>query len=99
MPSANAARRNVGAIIPSLDEEDAIAPCVAAVLAHGLGEVIVVDGQSADRTAERAAAAGAKVVIEPARGYGRAMMSGWLPCHQPAQSCSSSTATAATGPS
>ena len=42
----------------------------------GVDEVIVVDGQSADRTAERAAAAGAKVVIEPARGYGQAMLSG-----------------------
>jgi len=69
-------RRNVSAIIPCLDEEDAIGPCVAAVLAHGVGDVIVVDGRSADRTAERAAAAGAKVVIEPARGYGQAMLSG-----------------------
>ena len=77
MPNESAVQRpNVSAIIPCLDEEDAIGPCVAAVLAQGLGEVIVVDGQSADRTAERAAAAGAKVVIEPARGYGRAIQSG-----------------------
>jgi glycosyltransferase involved in cell wall biosynthesis len=69
-------RHNVSAIIPCLNEEDAIGPCVAAVLAHGLGEVIVVDGQSADRTAERAAAAGARVVIEHRRGYGQAMLSG-----------------------
>lgn len=69
-------RRSVSAIIPCLDEEDAIGPCVAAVLAHGVSEVIVVDGQSTDRTAVRAAAAGAKVVVEPARGYGRAMLSG-----------------------
>jgi glycosyltransferase involved in cell wall biosynthesis len=71
-----ARRGNVGVIIPCLDEEAAIGPCVAAVLASGVGEVIVVDGQSRDRTAERAAAAGAKVVVEPARGYGRAMLSG-----------------------
>lgn len=69
-------RRNVSAVIPCLDEEDAIGPCVAAMLAHGVGEVIVVDGHSTDRTAERAAAAGAKVIIEPARGYGQAMLSG-----------------------
>jgi glycosyltransferase involved in cell wall biosynthesis len=69
-------RHNVSAIIPCLDEEDAIGPCVAAVLAHELGEVIVVDGQSSDRTAERAAAAGAKVVVQAARGYGQAMLSG-----------------------
>jgi glycosyltransferase involved in cell wall biosynthesis len=67
---------SVGVIIPCLNEEEAIGPCVAAVLAKGVGEVIVVDGQSSDRTAERAAAAGARVIVEPARGYGRAMLSG-----------------------
>ena len=70
------ARRTVSVVIPCLDEEVAIGPCVAAVLASGVGEVIVVDGLSSDRTAERAAAAGAKVVIEAARGYGQAMLSG-----------------------
>lgn len=67
---------DVGVVIPCLNEEVAIGPCVAAVLAQGVGEVIVVDGQSADLTAERAAAAGAKVVVEPLRGYGQAMLSG-----------------------
>ena len=77
MPADSLIRRpNVSAIIPCLDEADAIGPCVAAVLAHGLDEVIVVDGKSTDGTAERAAAAGAKVVVEPARGYGRAMLAG-----------------------
>ena len=74
--SSTIARRNVSAIIPCLNEEDAIGPCVAAVLAHGLGEVIVVDGQSSDLTVERAGSAGARVVIEPAQGYGQAMLSG-----------------------
>jgi glycosyltransferase involved in cell wall biosynthesis len=73
---STAQHRNVGVIIPCLNEEVAIGPCVAAVLASGVGEVIVVDGQSADRTAERAAAAGARVIVEPARGYGRAILSG-----------------------
>ncbi|MBO0742539.1 MAG: glycosyltransferase family 2 protein [Hyphomicrobiaceae bacterium] len=68
--------QSVGVIIPCLNEEEAIGPCVAAVLAEGVGEVIVVDGLSNDHTAERAAAAGAKVIVEPARGYGRAMLSG-----------------------
>lgn len=71
-----ARRQNVGVIIPCLNEESAIGSCVAAVLAGGVGEIIVVDGQSIDRTAERAVAAGAKVIVEPARGYGRAMLSG-----------------------
>ena len=69
-------REHVTAIIPCLDEEEAIGPCVAAVLGQGVGEVIVVDGGSTDRTAERAAAAGARVVIERRRGYGQALMTG-----------------------
>ncbi len=69
-------RSGVSAIIPCLDEETAIASCVAAVLAHGVGEVIVVDGGSADHTVQRATDAGARVVIERRRGYGRALQSG-----------------------
>ena len=69
-------RSAVSVIIPCLDEEAAIGPCVAAVRAHGVGEVIVVDGGSADHTAERAAEAGARVVVEQRRGYGRAMLAG-----------------------
>jgi glycosyltransferase involved in cell wall biosynthesis len=49
---------------------------VAAVLAQGVGEIIVVDGGSRDRTAEQARAAGAEVIVEPRRGYGRALMAG-----------------------
>jgi len=66
----------ISAIIPCLDEEAAIGPCVAAVLEQGVDEVIVVDGGSLDRTAERAAAAGARVVVERHPGYGRALMAG-----------------------
>lgn len=69
-------RPAVSVVIPCLDEETAIGPCVAAVRAHGVGEVVVVDGGSADRTAERAAVAGARVVVERRRGYGRAMQAG-----------------------
>jgi glycosyltransferase involved in cell wall biosynthesis len=66
----------VSAIIPCLDEEQAIAIVVPAVLAQGVREVIVVDGGSRDRTVERATAAGARVVVEPRRGYGRAVQAG-----------------------
>ncbi|WP_027527529.1 glycosyltransferase family 2 protein [Bradyrhizobium sp. CCGUVB23] len=66
----------VSAIIPCLDEEAAIGPVVTAVLAQNVSEVIVVDGGSRDRTAERAEAAGAHVVVEPRRGYGRAIQAG-----------------------
>ena len=67
---------SVSAVIPCLDEEAAIAAVVTAVLAHGVNEVVVVDGGSRDRTAERARGAGARVVIELRRGYGLAIQSG-----------------------
>jgi len=66
----------VSAVIPCLDEETAIGPVVAAVLAQKVSEVIVVDSGSRDRTVERAEAAGARVVVEPRRGYGRAIQAG-----------------------
>jgi len=66
----------VSAIIPCLDEEAAIAGVVAAVFAQGVSEVVVVDGGSQDKTAERATAAGARVIVEPQRGYGRAIQAG-----------------------
>lgn len=75
-PSARQFRAVVSAVIPCLDEEDAIGAVVSAVLAEGVDEVIVVDGASKDRTADRARAAGARVVIEPQPGYGRAIQRG-----------------------
>ena len=66
----------VSAIIPCLDEETAIGQVVTAVLAESVSEVIVVDGASRDRTVERAQAAGARVIVEPRRGYGRAIQAG-----------------------
>lgn len=66
----------VSAIIPCLDEETAIGQVVRAVLAQHVSEVIVVDGGSCDRTVEQASAAGARVIVEPRRGYGQAIQAG-----------------------
>lgn len=66
----------VSAIIPCLDEETAIGKVVTAVLAQNVNEVVVVDGGSKDRTVERATKAGARVIVEPRRGYGRAIQAG-----------------------
>jgi len=68
--------RKVCAVIPCLNEEKPIAGVVREVLAQGVDEVIVVDNGSTDRTAENATAAGARVVHEPQRGYGRACAAG-----------------------
>src|SRR5262249_34853452 len=66
----------VSAIVPCLNEEAAVGPCVSSILAQGVGDVIVVDGGSTDRTVANASAAGARIVVEPRRGYGRAMQAG-----------------------
>ncbi len=69
-------RRIVSVVIPALNEEEPIGAVVREVIAQPVDEVIVVDNGSTDRTAERAKAAGARVVPEPRRGYGRACRAG-----------------------
>jgi glycosyltransferase involved in cell wall biosynthesis len=69
-------RLRIAAIIPVLDEEGAIGTVVSAMPRDWVDEIIVVDGGSRDRTIGVASAAGARVIIEPARGYGRACASG-----------------------
>jgi len=67
---------NVSVVIPALDEEEPIGDVVRACLATNLAnEVVVVDNGSSDQTAERARAAGARVVTAK-RGYGRACAAG-----------------------
>jgi len=67
---------NMAVVIPALDEEEPIAEVVRQVIETGIPrEVIVVDNESTDRTAERARNAGARVVSAP-RGYGRACAAG-----------------------
>jgi glycosyltransferase involved in cell wall biosynthesis len=72
----------VSVVIPCLNEEANIERCVTDAL-HALevgglaGEVVVVDNASVDHSAELAAAAGARVVFEPRRGYGSAYLAGF----------------------
>ena len=66
----------VAVVIPALDEEASIGAVVRAVPARLVCEVIVVDNASTDATAARAQEAGARVVHQPARGYGRACRAG-----------------------
>jgi len=77
----------VAVIIPALNEERSL-PLVLDALrqvqlgrvpgggAIELSRVVVVDNGSTDRTGRVAAAAGASVISEPARGYGRACLKG-----------------------
>jgi glycosyltransferase involved in cell wall biosynthesis len=66
----------VSLVIPALNEENGILATIARAPA-GLREIIVVDGGSKDRTVERAREAGAKVIVEPRRGYGLAYKVGF----------------------
>ena len=63
------------AVIPALDEEDAIGSVVRA-MPPLVAETIVADNGSRDRTAAAAREAGARVVVEPRRGYGSACLAG-----------------------
>jgi glycosyltransferase involved in cell wall biosynthesis len=64
------------AIIPALNEEETIGDVVRAIPKTIAPEVIVVDNGSTDATAARATAAGARVIAQPVRGYGRACATG-----------------------
>jgi glycosyltransferase involved in cell wall biosynthesis len=61
-------------VLPCLDEADAL-PVVLAALPAGW-PVLVVDNGSTDATADVARALGARVVVEPRRGYGAAVHAG-----------------------
>ena len=62
-------------VIPALNEAEAIGDVVRSIPAL-VDRVIVVDNGSNDDTAERARKAGAIVVNQPVRGYGRACRAG-----------------------
>jgi len=70
------ARPRVAAIIPTLDEEAAIPGVIAAIPGEVVDRVIIVDSGSSDSTVERARSAGASIVSESRRGYGRACRAG-----------------------
>jgi len=66
----------VSVVIPALNEEAAIGGVVGEIPRDLVHEIIVVDNGSTDRTAVLAEVAGARVVYEPARGYGAACLAG-----------------------
>ena len=70
-------------VIPALNEEQGITGTIASVPRTEIRrigydtQVLVVDNGSTDDTARRASEAGADVVSEPIRGYGKALKTGF----------------------
>jgi len=79
---ARSVRPRVAVVIPTLEEEEPIAAVVRAIPRDAVDEIIVVDSGSQDHTVERARAAGAQVIVEPQRGYGRACATGARAAHE-----------------
>jgi glycosyltransferase involved in cell wall biosynthesis len=63
-------------VIPALNEAEVIAEVVLSVPRTVVNQIIVVDNGSTDATAQAAKDAGAMVVSQPIRGYGRACRAG-----------------------
>ena len=73
----------VSVIIPTHNEAQAIGRVLADLPPNLVTEVIVVDSNSTDRTAEIAARMGARVIQEPRRGYGQACLTGLAAAETP----------------
>src|SRR6266403_1834989 len=73
----------VSVVIPTHNEAQSIGRVLADLPAELVTEVLVVDSNSTDGTAEIAAKMGARVLHEPRRGYGRACLTGLANAQNP----------------
>ena len=73
----------VSVVIPTYNEAGSIARVLEEIPASLVTEVLVVDAGSTDGTREIAAAHGARVIVEPRRGYGRACLTGVAAANDP----------------
>jgi glycosyltransferase involved in cell wall biosynthesis len=70
-------------VVPTYNEAGSIARVLDDIPASLVSEVLVVDAGSTDGTGEIAAAHGARVIVEPRRGYGRACLTGLAHARRP----------------
>ena len=73
----------VTVVIPTYNEASSIARVLDEIPGSLVTEVLVVDANSSDGTREIAAARGARVIVEPRRGYGRACLTGLAAANAP----------------
>jgi len=82
-PTAPSPPPRLSIVIPAMNEEEGIGETLDIIPLKALAEmgypteIIVVDGESVDRTRDIAREKGARVVIEPRKGYGRAYKTGF----------------------
>ena len=79
--------RTISVIIPAFNEQENIPQTIAAIPVNRLREagfgvelLVIVDNGSTDGTGQLARALGAKVVVQPVRGYGNAYKAGFANC-------------------
>ena len=80
-PAPDVAECELSIVLPCLNEAETVGICVAKAMEtlkrlRIFGEVVVVDNGSNDGSGEVARRAGARVIKEPRRGYGRALRTG-----------------------
>lgn len=73
----------VSVVIPTYNEAGSIAHVLDDIPPFLVSEVLVVDAGSTDGTREIAAGRGARVIVEPRRGYGRACLTGLAAANVP----------------
>ncbi len=73
----------VSVVIPTYNEARSIARVLDEIPVSLVTEVLVVDADSTDGTREIATARGARVIVEPRRGYGRACLAGFAAANEP----------------
>ena len=73
----------VSVVIPTYNEAGSIARVLDDIPPALVHEVLVVDAGSTDGTREIAAGRGARVIVEPRRGYGRACLTGFAAADGP----------------
>jgi glycosyltransferase involved in cell wall biosynthesis len=73
----------VSVVIPTYNEAGSIARVLDEIPAALVNEVLVVDSGSTDGTRDIAVAHGARVIVEPRRGYGRACLTGLAAADEP----------------
>jgi glycosyltransferase involved in cell wall biosynthesis len=68
--------KNICVIIPAYNEEKSIGKVLNDIPKHLVQEIVVVNNNSNDKTAENAKKGGAKVLLETKMGYGNACLKG-----------------------